>query len=226
MNATFSLSFFSSQSAMAPMNLRPSYSAPSPSDCRCGQESHPLSHFSILNQATQGQGIAQSLSAVWAAILQPPPSAPPLPGHLEMSKGQQQAVGPHQVKVDEKGGMTVSTQSPSLQVAGAMSQSGPGGTSMSAFAASFQGESKPPVRIENGMIHLPNGQSRPFGRTGLIVETADGRQFAVGRNSADSKEHIRWVTAEKGQEIPVSPPGATTVLRLDEQGNVVSENVR
>lgn len=161
----------------------------------------------------------EQLNSYWSAHLFRP-EAPPLPSPVEMGKGHEQPVGPHTARVAQDGSMSISTAPPEMSLAGTQ-----GGPLRSAFAAHLKGAEQPPVQIKDGKVKLPNGQERPFGRTGLLVKMADGRQFGVGRNRQDSPEHVRWVSAEKGQQIPASPPGQTTVLQLDEGGNVVSESV-
>lgn len=95
-----------------------------------------------------------------------------------------------------------------------------------AQAFSLSSPAQAPVRFSQGVVHLPNGQSRPYGNTGVLVVMSDGRQFGAGRNSGDSPENIRYVAAEKGQSITSSPAGATTVLYLDPHGNVEREERR
>lgn len=157
----------------------------------------------------------QRASMVWMSVLQP--EGVGLAGPQELGRSQETSVGPHQMMVDSQGNISVNTAPTQIRMAGLR---GP-----QAWAAGFT-QSSAPLKFSNGTVELPNGEKRPYGNTGIIVVMADGRQFAAGRNSKDSPENVRYVAADKGQEIPVSPPGNTTVLYLDEQGNVDHQETR
>ncbi|MBS2040251.1 hypothetical protein JST97_35010 [bacterium] len=163
----------------------------------------------------QGQDFCQHSMGLWLSVLRPESAGLAQP--QELSRNQQTTVGCHTMQVDAGGNITVAT-APAQVSMGGFSESGAWG------ARSLQGEA--PLKFSNGTVQLPNGEKRPYGNTGVIVVMADGRQFAAGRNSKDSNENIRYVAADKGQEIPVSPPGNTTVLYLDAQGNVERQETR
>lgn len=80
------------------------------------------------------------------------------------------------------------------------------------------------LRVENGRVFLPNGQSVPFNNRGVIVELPDGTQIAVGRQGDDAQGHNRWTVAGPGQKIETSPPGKTDVIRLSDAGSVASRH--
>ncbi|MFN8607220.1 MAG: hypothetical protein U0931_06795 [Vulcanimicrobiota bacterium] len=157
----------------------------------------------------------QQCQVAWLACLGS--HGPSLDQPRELARGQQAQVGPHTMQVDGQGNISVET-SPSWVSMGGLER----GCSWQANYA----RAEAPLRFSNGTVELPNGQKRPYGNTGVIVVLADGRQFAAGRNSKDSQENIRYVAADKDQEIPVSPPGNTTVLYLDAGGNVQREETR
>jgi len=173
-----------------------------------------------LQQNCRAQDCNQQLGSIWASAMQP--GGPPLSQPKEMNRNESAEVGPHTMKVDGQGNIEVATAPTQLSMGGQMNMGGCGQTS---FAANLT-KNEAPLKFSNGTVELPNGEKRPYGNTGIIVVMADGRQFAAGRNSKESKENIRYVAADKGQEIPVSPPGATTVLYLDAQGNVERQDVR
>ncbi len=166
-------------------------------------------------QLFQGMESLQQRFGAWMSSLTP--GGPSLAQPQEMSRGQQTEVGPHSMKVDGQGNITVDTK-PNEMSMGMFC----GNTAMTARLS----QQEAPLKFSNGTVELPNGEKRPYGNTGIIVVMADGRQFAAGRNSKDSNENIRYVAADKGQDIPVSPPGATTVLYLDQGGNVARQETR
>jgi hypothetical protein len=166
------------------------------------------------------QHSTQQLGASWFSVLQP--DGPSLAQPQELGRNQSARVGPHHMRVDARGDIDVRT-APKQFSFGAAGVDGCG--SAAAVAGSFS-QDQGGLRFSNGTVQLPNGETRPYGNTGIIVVMADGRQFAAGRNSQDSKENVRAVAADKGQQIPVSPPGATTVLYLDEGGNVTRQETR
>lgn len=79
------------------------------------------------------------------------------------------------------------------------------------------------LRLENGQIRLPGGQSLPFGNTGVLIRLPDGTQVAVGRQGDQA---VRWVVAGAGEDIPTSPPGATNVYELDGCGRLRPAGVK
>ena len=166
-------------------------------------------------QFFQGMESLGQLLSGWTSALTPNNVALAQP--QEMSRGQETEVGPHTMQVDGHGNISVTSKPTEL----AMRFSG-GGTTIDARMI----RQEAPLKFSNGTVELPNGEKRPYGNTGIIVVMADGRQFAAGRNSKDSNENIRYVAADKGQDIPVSPPGNTTVLYLDEGGNVARQETR
>lgn len=157
----------------------------------------------------------QELGSAWMSIAQA--GGPSLSQPQELGRNQSTRVGAHTMQVDGQGNIEVNT---------APTQVSMGASCHGASIAATFSQQQCPLKFSNGMVELPNGQKRPYGNTGIIVVMADGRQFAAGRNSKDSPENIRYVAADKGQDIPVSPPGATTVLHLDEGGNVLREETR
>lgn len=166
-------------------------------------------------QLFQGMESLQRRFGAWMSSLTP--GGPSLAQPQEMGRGQQAQVGPHTMSVDGQGNITVDTRPTELSMGMFC-----GETSMSAHVS----RQEAPLKFSNGTVELPNGEKRPYGNTGIIVVMADGRQFAAGRNSKESNENIRYVAADKGQDIPVSPPGNTTVLYLDEGGNVARQETR
>ncbi len=168
-----------------------------------------------LAERVQCQEHNQQLGSLWASVMKP--DGPSLSQPQEMSRGQSTQVGSHTMQVDGQGNISVNTAPTQLSMGGSCSNA--------AFAANFS-KQEAPLKFSNGTVELPNGEKRPYGNTGIIVVMADGRQFAAGRNSKDSNENIRYVAADKGQNIPVSPPGNTTVLYLDEGGNVSRQETR
>jgi len=204
-------------------------------------------------QNLQAQEVSHDYAAAWLSLLQP--TAPPLSQPAELQRNGAVQVGPHQMQVDAQGNVTVSSAPTQLQMGLSVgssvrshgadpglwgAQTGMGlaqaGTGLAplnrlrnnsvAQAFSLSSPAQAPVRFSQGVVHLPNGQSRPYGNTGVLVVMSDGRQFGAGRNSGDSPENIRYVAAEKGQSITSSPAGATTVLYLDPHGNVEREERR
>ena len=194
-------------------NFAPRFSRPQAAPPAC------QSPWTQLAQMVQCQDHSQQLSSLWASVMRP--EGPSLGQPQEMSRGQNTQVGPHTMQVDGQGNILVNT-APSQVSVGGMS-AGPCGNT--AFAANFSKQDAP-LKFSNGTVELPNGEKRPYGNTGIIVVMADGRQFAAGRNSKESNENIRYVAADKDQQIPVSPPGNTTVLYLDEGGNVARQETR
>ena len=168
-----------------------------------------------LAERLQCQDYNQQLSSVWASVVKP--DGPSLSQPQEMSRGQNTQVGPHTMQVDGQGNIQVDTAPTQVSIGAQCGQT--------SLAANFS-QKEAPLKFSNGTVELPNGEKRPYGNTGIIVVMADGRQFAAGRNSKDSNENIRYVAADKGQEIPVSPPGNCTVLYLDEGGNVARQETR
>lgn len=166
-------------------------------------------------QMFQSQDYNQQLSFLWASFVQP--EGPSLSQPQEMDRGQSTQVGAHTMQVDAQGNIAVNTAPTQVAVGGSCGNA--------AFAANYS-QQDAPLKFSNGTVELPNGEKRPYGNTGIIVVMADGRQFAAGRNSKESSENIRYVAADRGQEIPVSPPGNTTVLYLDEGGNVDRQETR
>jgi hypothetical protein len=148
----------------------------------------------------------------------------------ELQRGQSRDFGKSHVSVDANGGLNFSqdgAKETSFESGASINGNSCGQFSANAFSKSKTtqkaGQS---LRVENGQIHLPNGKTIPFNNTGAIVIMPDGTQVAVGRNSANSGEQCRWVVADKGQQIPCSPPGATSVYRLNEAGDVCESTVR
>lgn len=82
------------------------------------------------------------------------------------------------------------------------------------------------LRVEGGHIILANGKRVPFGNTGAIIQMPDGTKVGVGRNSETDTQHVRWVTAGPGQEIPTNPPGKTNLFTLDAEGNLSPSGVQ
>ncbi len=188
---------------------------------RTHQAFHPTpmpvcqSPWAQMAQAYQAQEYSQQLGSFWMSAARP--DGPSLAQPQEMSRGQQTRVGPHSMNVDGQGNISVNSDPTQVSMGGSCGNA--------AFAANFSKQDAP-LKFSNGTVELPNGEKRPYGNTGIIVVMADGRQFAAGRNSKDSNENIRYVAADKGQDIPVSPPGNTTVLYLDEGGNVARQETR
>jgi len=171
--------------------------------------------WASLHQVCQAQDNNQQLASLWASAMQS--QGPGLAQPKEMNRQDSAQVGPHTMRVDGQGNIEVDTAPTQLSLGGNVGNT--------AFAANLLKQDAP-LKFSNGTVELPNGEKRPYGNTGIIVVMADGRQFAAGRNSKDSNENIRYVAADKGQQIPVSPPGNTTVLYLDAQGNVEREETR
>lgn len=171
--------------------------------------------ISLEARLQQQRDLFQRSAIVWMSLLEPEGFG--LAGPQELGRNQETSVGPHRMEVNNNGDITVSSAPRQVAMAGLC---GP-----EDWAASYR-QAPAPLRFSNGTVELPNGEKRPYGNTGIIVVMADGRQFAAGRNSKDSSENIRYVAADKGQEIPVSPPGNTTVLYLDERGNVDHQESR
>lgn len=168
-----------------------------------------------LAQMCRCQDYNQQLGSLWASVVRA--EGPSLSQPQEMSRNQSTQVGAHTMQVDGQGNIAVKTAPTQMAMGGSCGNA--------TFAASFSKQDAP-LKFSNGTVELPNGEKRPYGNTGIIVVMADGRQFAAGRNSKDSNENIRYVAADKGQDIPVSPPGNTTVLYLDEGGNVARQETR
>lgn len=148
----------------------------------------------------------------------------------ELQRGQSRDFGKSQVSVDANGALTFSQEGAketSFESGASINGNSCGRFSASAFSKSKTtqkaGQS---LRVENGQIHLPNGKTIPFNNTGAIIVMPDGTQVAVGRNSNNTPDQCRWVVADKNQEIPCSPPGATAVYRLNEAGDVCQSSVR
>lgn len=173
------------------------------------------SPWTQLAQMCQSQDYNQQLGSLWASVMRP--DGPSLSQPQEMGRNQSTQVGAHTMQVDGQGNISVNTAPTQVAMGGSCGNA--------AFAANFS-KQEAPLKFSNGTVELPNGEKRPYGNTGIIVVMADGRQFAAGRNSKDSSENIRYVAADKGQDIPVSPPGNTTVLYLDEGGNVARQETR
>ena len=173
------------------------------------------SPWALLQQNYQSQDCNQQLAHVWASVMQP--TGPSLSQPKEMNRNDTAEVGPHSMRVDGQGNIEVNTAPTQFSAGGSCGNS--------SFAANLT-KQEAPLKFSNGTVELPNGEKRPYGNTGIIVVMADGRQFAAGRNSSSSNENIRYVAADKGQDIPVSPPGATTVLYLNAQGGVARQETR
>ena len=182
---------------------------------RCHQPQFEPNPWTQLQNAYQAQECNQQLASIWASAVQP--GGQSLSQPLEMNRNQAAGVGPHRMRVDGRGNIEVDTAPTQLRLGGSCANF--------SFAANLT-KKDAPLKFSNGTVELPNGEKRPYGNTGILVFMADGRQFAAGRNSKDSNENIRYVAADKGQQIPVSPPGNTTVLYLDEQGGVARQETR
>ncbi|MBX3171453.1 MAG: hypothetical protein KF760_28855 [Candidatus Eremiobacteraeota bacterium] len=203
-----SLQFFQSSFSPRVQHCQPHYHQAPMRACQ-------PSPWTQLAQMCQCQDYSQQLGSVWASVMRP--EGPSLSQPQEMSRNQSTQVGAHTMQVDGQGNISVNTAPTQVAMGGSCGNA--------AFAANFSKQDAP-LKFSNGTVELPNGEKRPYGNTGIIVVMADGRQFAAGRNSKDSNENIRYVAADKGQEIPVSPPGNTTVLYLDEGGNVARQETR
>lgn len=81
-------------------------------------------------------------------------------------------------------------------------------------------------KIEKGNIVLPDGRKIPFGNRGVIIRLPDGMQVGVGRNSQTSDQHVRWVVAGPGEEIPTNPPGKTNIYQLGQDGQLQQAGVK
>ena len=77
------------------------------------------------------------------------------------------------------------------------------------------------LRMEPGAISTRNGRRVTYSTPGAIVRLPDGSSVGTGRNSGNSPKNIRQVVAGPGSQIPTSPPGATTVFQLTEQGELI-----
>lgn len=139
-------------------------------------------------------------------------------GILELSRGQQANLSGRAVSVEAGGGMAVGGQVRGAAVA----VGGPCGTAVGAAVTATGG-----LRLAEGKIVLPDGRSIPFGNRGVIVRMPDGSQVAVGRSGdGPGAQACRWVAAGPGEEIPVSPPGATQVYDWDGAGGLKPAGVR
>lgn len=148
----------------------------------------------------QGMAYNQGLQAGLAAGLHSaygPQGQPSLP-ETEMQRGQTLSNGNNAVTVGQDGSMSYSHKS-------------------------CGGDQN--ITISNGQVHLPSGQNVAVQTRGVIVKMADGSEMAVGRNDNNGPAN-RWAVAGAGQNIPCSPPGATTVIQLDPSGHMVSQSVR
>ena len=76
------------------------------------------------------------------------------------------------------------------------------------------------LKIEPGVVTTRTGQRMTYSTPGVIVLLPDGSSVAGGRQSGSSNQIIRNVAAGPGERIPTSPPGATTVFRLNEDGTL------
>lgn len=171
------------------------------------------SPFQSMSQALRGSETAGQLSAQWGGLLAGPTLASP----LELQRNSETRVGLQNVKVDHQGSMSISGPQMQFAVAG----QGPCGSFAAAGSLGMG-----PARIKNGVATLPNGEQIKVNTNGLVIVYPDGTQFGVGRNSPDSPEQIRQVTAGPGQQIPTSPPGQTTYLFLGPDGSLIGKERR
>lgn len=123
----------------------------------------------------------------------------PLQGQREIARNSTLDAGNKSIKVDANGGITVAKQG----------KCGCG-----------------KLKLENGIITLPNGKQIPFGNTGAIVIMPDGSKVCAGRTSANTSEQSRAAYAGPNDKVPTNPPGATNVFRLNEAGDVIEQSVQ
>ena len=184
----------------------------------CSQAS-PRAHSPAMSpqlspsQILGGSETAGLLSAQWGGLL----AGPSLQAPLELQRNSQTQVGLQTVRVDEQGGMNIS--GPQMQFA--MAGQGPCGGFAAAGSLGMG-----PAQIKNGVATLPSGEQIKVDTNGVILVYPDGTQVGAGRNSPDSPEQIRQVTAGPGQQIPTSPPGQTTYLFLGPAGNLIGKERR
>lgn len=76
------------------------------------------------------------------------------------------------------------------------------------------------MKMEPGAITTRTGQRVTYSTPGAIVLLPDGSSVATGRGGGGSSPIIRNVAAGPGSRIPTSPPGATTVFRMCEDGRL------
>lgn len=178
------------------------------------QPSTPAANpFQAVNQALRGSDMASQLSAQWGGLL----AGPSLTAPLELQRNSETRVGLQRVQVDPQGSMRIS--GPQLQFA----MAGQGSCGSFAAAGSL---GMGPAQIKNGVATLPNGEQIKVDTNGVVLVYPDGTQFGAGRNSPDSPEQIRQVTAGPGQQIPTSPPGQTTYLFLGPDGSLIGKERR
>ena len=159
-----------------------------------------------------GEGLQQA----WVGLLGG--GASPWTGIRELARGEQATLSGRPVSVDTAGAMAVGGQ---VQAA-AVAVGGPCGSAVGAAVATTGG-----LRLVDGKIVLPDGRAVPFGNRGVIVRMPDGSQVAVGRSGdGPGAQACRWVVAGPGEEIPVSPPGATQVYDWDGAGRLQPSGVR
>lgn len=191
---------------------------------------------------------------LWSKLAEPLQGSNPHLPTTEMSKGQSLQSGRTSVSVDANGNLSASTapaqpqaqpERPDLGsfltgfLAGFLSALGHGqeGCEPSCRSERSCGEGQAPtpgggqpgpagLRVEGGHIILPNGKKVPFGNTGAIIQMPDGTKVGVGRNSETDSQHVRWVTAGPGENIPTNPPGKTNLFTLDAEGNLSQSGVQ
>ncbi|MBT9584592.1 hypothetical protein IV102_14705 [bacterium] len=183
------------------------------------QDRANLGAFAALNQISRAQDYSQQTALIWASLLQP--AATPLNGPQELQRDSELAVGPDLVQVDDKGVMTVSRRPSQLNVDGVWA----GSRECGQFHSSQQIGGGQLFRFENGSVTLPTGKKLPYNLTGCVI-VFEGREYGAGRNSKDSSQNIRCATAEEGQQIPVNPPGHTTVYYIGANFEVEGQEVR
>lgn len=147
----------------------------------------------------------------------------------ELQRGDSRNLGGNQVDVDASGALSFrrgDTQESAFSFGQSTSGNGCQRASQSYGSLSQAIKSGQKFRVENGQILLPNGKSIPFNNTGAIVVLPDGTQVAVGRQNSNGLQQNRWAVAGAGQEIPCSPAGATSVFRLNENGDVTSTSTK
>ena len=210
------LSLFQSIFQIATAHPGPAYRGPVRSDW---PQDHALADFAALNQICQAQDYSKQSALIWASLLQP--MAVPLNGPQEIPRNSELAVGPDVVGVDDKGVMTVNRRPSQLNVDGAWANQAGAGS----FHSSQQIGGGQLFRFENGSVTLPTGKKLPYNLTGCVL-VFEGREYGAGRNSKDSSQNIRCATAEEGQQIPVNPPGQTTVYYIGANFEVEGQGVR